>query len=333
MAEFVPTDRQAALIRKANAGDRTARFELGHSMLSEFLRAARQFSNNEDEADDLASESLALFGKSRVQINNPRSYLWKIVSRKSIDRGKARALRPIEEKLPAEGEHDEDDAVSRSVAAEISSQTLSSWWEKELAFELADHARKSLAGHIRKLRPIERQILALKHEGELDSAEIAKIVGIPPGTVRSKLFKLHRKLEKSFGKDPRNLAYADFINPAGTRGTKPGGTRGQAGAGNELETHYKNPSEIAWDKNGVLKALRQIEKRNGPGILGHAEKPFRNTPLDVITSPDFFVLRQAAKEGARHYGSYAEAVNAMYRGHPDKSKRAWTFQTHAAHER
>jgi RNA polymerase sigma-70 factor (ECF subfamily) len=57
----------------------------------------------------------------------------------------------------------------------------------------SDSAADSLAEAVDKLPPDRRILLALRYKEEFDIAQIAQILGIPTGTVKS---RLHRTLEK-----------------------------------------------------------------------------------------------------------------------------------------
>lgn len=72
-------------------------------------------------------------------------------------------------------------------------------WERETAKSIADHMESkelllSLNLLISELEPNEQQILLLRFQQELSIREIAAIINIPEGTVKSKIFYLLKKM-------------------------------------------------------------------------------------------------------------------------------------------
>ena len=56
-----------------------------------------------------------------------------------------------------------------------------------------------LEGALRRLGPDEREIVMLRHFDGLSYAELAELLGIPAGTVMSRLFNARRKLRAELG--------------------------------------------------------------------------------------------------------------------------------------
>jgi len=63
----------------------------------------------------------------------------------------------------------------------------------------AQAARRALAAALARLAPAERDVLLLIAWGELSYAEIAEALGIPVGTVRSRLNRARRKVREALG--------------------------------------------------------------------------------------------------------------------------------------
>lgn len=63
----------------------------------------------------------------------------------------------------------------------------------DLSERIADQASVNHA--LRSLEPEEREVLLLRFYQDLTSDEIAQVIGIPAGTVRSRLFRTMRKLK------------------------------------------------------------------------------------------------------------------------------------------
>ena len=66
--------------------------------------------------------------------------------------------------------------------------------------------RDELERGFRRLPPEQRAILVLRHFVGLDTAEIAETIGIPPGTVRSRLHHAHRAMRAALEADARAIA-------------------------------------------------------------------------------------------------------------------------------
>jgi RNA polymerase sigma-70 factor (ECF subfamily) len=63
--------------------------------------------------------------------------------------------------------------------------------------------RDQLDRGFRKLKPEERAILVLRHYVGYETTEIAKLLGIPAGTVRSRLHHAHRAMRAALDADAR----------------------------------------------------------------------------------------------------------------------------------
>lgn len=66
--------------------------------------------------------------------------------------------------------------------------------------------RDELDRGFRRLPPEQRAILVLRHFAGLETAEIADTLGIPPGTVRSRLHHAHRAMRAALEADARAIA-------------------------------------------------------------------------------------------------------------------------------
>jgi RNA polymerase sigma-70 factor (ECF subfamily) len=67
-------------------------------------------------------------------------------------------------------------------------------------------ARDELERGFRRLPPEQRAIIVLRHFVGLESAEIAEVIGIPAGTVRSRLHHAHRAMRAALEADARAVA-------------------------------------------------------------------------------------------------------------------------------
>lgn len=94
----------------------------------------------------------------------------------------------------------------------------------ELAGRIDDAARLAVArAAFARLRPAEQDVIALCVWSELDYAAAAEALGIPVGTVRSRLSRARRKLRQSVGEpdDPGEQLPDDRRLPAGRVQTSP----------------------------------------------------------------------------------------------------------------
>jgi RNA polymerase sigma-70 factor (ECF subfamily) len=66
--------------------------------------------------------------------------------------------------------------------------------------------RDQLERGFRRLHPQQRAILVLRHFAGLEPAEIAESLGIPSGTVRSRLHHAHRAMRAALEADARAIA-------------------------------------------------------------------------------------------------------------------------------
>ena len=66
-------------------------------------------------------------------------------------------------------------------------------------------ARDELERAVRRLPPEQRAILVLRHFVGLETAQIAETIGIPAGTVRSRLHHAHRAMRAALEADARAI--------------------------------------------------------------------------------------------------------------------------------
>jgi RNA polymerase sigma-70 factor (ECF subfamily) len=69
-------------------------------------------------------------------------------------------------------------------------------WEEPEAGKAQDHAawEKALTKRVGLLSPSHKSVFLLRYGQDLEIQEIAEVLGIPAGTVKSRLFHLHKKL-------------------------------------------------------------------------------------------------------------------------------------------
>jgi RNA polymerase sigma-70 factor, ECF subfamily len=166
---------EAALAVRARAGDRGAFGDLVERYADQARRVARAVLQDPDDADDAAQDAFlaALVKLDQYDAQRPFGpWLMRIVANAATDRRRRRTVRrseTLEEGLVAGGAR--PDAVAEREA-------------------LLGRLREALA----QLSPRRRLAVTLFDVEGYSHAEIAEVLGIPEGTVRSEVFHARRRL-------------------------------------------------------------------------------------------------------------------------------------------
>ncbi len=166
---------EAALVARTQAGERAAFGVLVERYASQARRVARAVLGDPDEADDAAQDGFlsALVKLSQYDARRPFGpWLMRIVANAATDRRRRRQVRrvePLDPGLVGGGPRPDTEAV-RS--------------------ELGERLRAALA----ELPPRRRTAVVLFDVEGYSHAEIAEMLGIPEGTVRSEVFHARRRL-------------------------------------------------------------------------------------------------------------------------------------------
>jgi RNA polymerase sigma-70 factor (ECF subfamily) len=166
---------EAALALRARSGDRDAFGELVERYADQARRVARAVLQDADDADDAAQDAFlaALVKLHQYDAQRPFGpWLMRIVSNAATDRRRRRTVRraeSLQEGLIAGGAR--PDAVAERAA-------------------LNDRLRGALA----QLPPRRSLAVTLFDVEGYSHAEIAEMLGIPEGTVRSEVFHARRRL-------------------------------------------------------------------------------------------------------------------------------------------
>lgn len=150
-----------------------------------------------EAADDLMAETfvIAFQRRRRYDLSRPqaRPWLYGIVTNlvgehRRAEARRLRALSRVASTAPGEGGGGEP--MAERVAARVS----------------AESARGALAGALAKLPARYRDVLLVIAWGDLDYAEAAEALGVPVGTVRSRLHRARSRLREALGgSDPTAL--------------------------------------------------------------------------------------------------------------------------------
>lgn len=180
-ADETASRRERALVRAAKKGSPDALEELARMFWPDANRIAIVVVADSAAAEDVAQEGLlaALRSLDRFDRRRPfRPWLYRIVTNQALDWVRARerrgevALDPHALGL-AGVEPDRDPGVSDEVMTAL-----------------------------RSLAPRERAVVVLRHLLGLNSREIAGIMGVPDGTVRSMLQRALARLRRALEEDP-----------------------------------------------------------------------------------------------------------------------------------
>lgn len=170
------------LVRRAQAGDEAAFGRLVERYMRRAYYSALSLVGSREDALDLSQEAFARAYRSRDAIDPERpfyAWLYQILRRLCFNFLRDRRTRS--RVLESAGAWLADDAASR--AAPDPAEAL----ERE-------ERRRMVAAAIESLPDREREVLALKEFEGLSYKEIAALVGIPIGTVMSRLYSARKRL-------------------------------------------------------------------------------------------------------------------------------------------
>jgi RNA polymerase sigma factor (sigma-70 family) len=173
-----PTE-ETELVERARRGEVMAYEELVRRYQDVAVRTAHLVSGGADDAEDAAQEAFvkAYRALARFRPGAPfRPWLLRIVAnearnrRRSANRRSGLALRAIEDRRPTDAAPSPEAAV------------------------LVHEARRALLHALATLRDDEREVVVARYLLDLPEAEAADMLGIPRGTVKSRLSRALRRL-------------------------------------------------------------------------------------------------------------------------------------------
>ncbi|TLY52679.1 MAG: sigma-70 family RNA polymerase sigma factor [Gemmatimonadetes bacterium] len=170
-------DDEPALVARALAGDRTALGVLVTRFAAPVRRLAYAILRDADEADDAAQDGVlqALVKLDRYDSSRPFGpWLMRIVANAAIDRRRRRAVRETSEL--------DEGLVGGGPLPDVEVDRLA--------------LRQRLAMALDTLPQRYRMALVLFDVEGYSQAEIAEILGVAPGTVRSAVFHARRRLRR-----------------------------------------------------------------------------------------------------------------------------------------
>ena len=177
---------EVRLLDAAAAGDREARRELFESYRESAYQVAYRVTGRAEDALDVVQDSfIAAFDKlDRFQRESGfKTWLLRIVTNRALDLLRARKVRLA---VPVDGD---DDGGPQLAARETDDAAAPSMERRELAQQL-EQAVESLPAD-------QRAVFALYAGGEMTYGQIAEALGVPIGTVMSRLYHARRRLREA----------------------------------------------------------------------------------------------------------------------------------------
>lgn len=179
---------EAALVARARVGDADAFGELVRRHMRRAYLVSLGLTGSHDDALDLSQEAFARALRSSRTLDPDRPFypwLYGILRRLCLNHLRDRRARRA--KLEQAGVWLVDDARARAAAADPARGA-----ERE-------ELRRRLAAAIEELPLDQREVLVLREFEGLRYAEIAGLLGIPDGTVMSRLYSARRRLAAALG--------------------------------------------------------------------------------------------------------------------------------------
>jgi len=165
-------------------------------LLGEMYGAALRLAKNREDAEDLVAEAVtkAWAGRSALKDKERfRPWIFRILTNTFISECRKRAVRPVPETLPETSSNPDSDF---SLFEQLH-QPFLLWWsnpEKEFLNKLL---REDLEKSVDALPEVFRIVVVLSDLEGLSYEEIAKILKVPVGTVRSRLARGRGLLQKA----------------------------------------------------------------------------------------------------------------------------------------
>lgn len=180
----IEPEEERRLIVAARKGDRAAYGRLVEAFRERCFAAALSLLNNEEDARDLSQDAFikAYRALERFDLKRPfYPWLYRILRNGCLNH------------LKRHGSHRK---VSLDALTEVSHLQFEAKTEDPVESIQAEQMAGHLHEAIGQLKPEFREIILMKHFQEMTYEEIAQALGIPIGTVMSRLFHARRGLAK-----------------------------------------------------------------------------------------------------------------------------------------
>lgn len=170
------------LVRAAQRGDKAAFVDLLRPRIDRLFALSQRILRDTERAEDALQDALVVAWRDLRALRDPTrfdAWLHRVVVRECIDQASRERRRIASLRaLPVDGPVGADPLLT-----------------------LAD--RDLVERGLRRLSPEQRAILALHHYAGYEPTEIAQVLGIPPGTARSRLHHAHRAMRAALDADAR----------------------------------------------------------------------------------------------------------------------------------
>jgi len=183
-------DSDALLVRRTRAGDTRAFGILVERYMRRAYYAALGLVGSSEDALDLSQEAFVRAFRARHTIDPDRpfyAWLYQIIRRLCFNHTRDRRTR--RRGIEAAGDWLVEQATSRTAGM-----------RPDRALEQAE-AKRRVAAALESLSDRDREVLVLKEFEGLRYREIAEILGVPIGTVMSRLYSARRRLAAALEED------------------------------------------------------------------------------------------------------------------------------------
>jgi len=180
------------LVKMAISGDQDAYEELVRRYQPGLFKMIYQMIKNREETEDLVQETFIKAFKSLESYNNKYAFstwLYKIAYNHSIDAIRKKKLRVFSIDRPIKVK---DGDVMPQICDDSSSP------ERELMYR---EKKKIIHNYISLLPERYRRVIVLRHQEEYSYEEISKMLNIPIGTVKARIFRAREIIKKRLKED------------------------------------------------------------------------------------------------------------------------------------
>jgi len=188
-----PKADDADVVRRILAGEDHLYEVLVDRYKNRLFRFIARYTNDAEDARDVAQEVFVkVYGA--LDSYDPRyrfsTWLFRIAGNAAIDHLRRRKMKTVSLEVPDDG-------------GEGGSKTLDLPDLKPDPFEdlARQRLRKALDAAIERLPDDYRELISLRHYGEMPYEEIAELKGMPLGTVKNKLFRARQALRDLLPED------------------------------------------------------------------------------------------------------------------------------------
>lgn len=165
-------------------------------LLPRLLGVARRLTHNDADAEDLVAETVARAWRARGTLTcegASRAWLFRILHNTFVSGCRHARTQPVCEELEEEGEEAGD--APFSIFEQIHQPFLLWFGNPEQAF-LDKLLREDIEHALSCLPPVHRLVVVLADVEEFSYAEIADMLAVPVGTVRSRLARARAALQR-----------------------------------------------------------------------------------------------------------------------------------------